>query len=93
MNTTDELILKEIANEIEKKHNCKVLNIHYVQLLSPCIMAKIEFIEDFHYIPEWLKYSINTICFSEKTIRFTRRVDLFDCFKKLSNQIDEPFIY
>ena len=79
----DELILKEIAKEIEKKHNCKVVSIHYAELLSLCIMAKIQFIEDFHYEPEWLKcYSISTICFSEKTIHITRRVDLFDCVKK-----------
>ena len=79
----DELILKEIAKEIEKKHNCKVVSIHYAELLSLCIMAKIQFIEDFHYEPEWLKYySISAICFSEKTIHITRRVDLFDCVKK-----------
>jgi hypothetical protein len=78
----EDLILKSIAKEIEGKHNCKVINIHYAQLLSLCIMAKIQFNEDFHYQPEWLKYySISTICFSEKTINITRRVDLFECVK------------
>ena len=79
----DEFILKEISKEIELKHNCKVCHIHYAELLSPCVMVKIQFNEDFHYQPEWLKYySISTICFSEKTINITRRVDLFDCVKK-----------
>ncbi len=81
----EELILKEISKEIEKKHNCKVVSIRYVELLSLCIMAKIQFNEDFHYEPEWLKYySISTICFSERTINITRRVDLFDCVKNNS---------
>ena len=82
----NELILKEISKEIERKHNCKVVSIHYAELLSLCVMAKIQFNEDFHYDPEWIKYySISTICFSEKTINFTRRVDLFDCVKKNSH--------
>ena len=81
----DEIILKNIAKEIEEKHDCKVLNIKYAQLLSLCIMAKIQFNEDFHYQPEWLKhYSISTICFSEKSINITRRVDLFDCVKDMA---------
>lgn len=78
----EELILKQIAKEIEDKHNCKVVSIHFAELLSLCIMAKLQFNEDFHYKPEWLdKYSISTICFSEKSINITRRVDLFDCVK------------
>jgi hypothetical protein len=82
----DEIILKNITKEIEEKHNCKVVHIKYAQLLSLCIMAKIQFNEDFHYEPEWLKYySISTICFSEKSINITRRVDLFDCVKKAAN--------
>jgi hypothetical protein len=83
----DDLILKEISKEIEEKHNCKVVSIRFAQLLSLCIMAKIQFNEDFHYKPDWLKYySISTICFSEKSINITRRVDLFECVKSKSNQ-------
>ena len=82
---TEKYILQEITKEIEKKHNCKVVHIHFAELLSLCIMAKLQFNEDFHYKPEWLKYySISTICFSEKTINITRRVDLFDCMKKIT---------
>ncbi len=81
----EDLILKEITKEIEQKHNCKVVHIHFAELLSLCIMAKLQFNDDFHYEPEWLKYySISTICFSEKTIHITRRVDLFDCVKNNS---------
>jgi len=85
-NKMDEIILNKIKEEIEQKHNCKVVHIKYAQLMSLCIMAKIEFNEDFHYKPEWLKYySISTICFSEKSINITRRVDLFDCVKETAN--------
>ena len=81
----EDFILKEIIKEIETKHNCKVVSIRYAELLSPCVMAKLQFNEDFHYEPEWLKYySISAICFSEKTIHITRRVDLFDCVKNSS---------
>ena len=80
-----DIILKLISKEIEEKHNCKVIKIHFAELLSLCIMAKIQFKEDLHYEPEWLKYySISTICFSEKSINITRRVDLFECIKNLS---------
>jgi hypothetical protein len=82
----DKIILKNITKEIEEKHNCKVVNIRYAHLLSLCIVAKIQFNEDFHYEPEWLKYySISTICFSEKSINITRRVDLFECVKNTAN--------
>ena len=82
----NELILSNISKEIEEKHNCKVVSIRYAQLLSLCVMAKIQFNEDFHYEPEWLKYySISTICFSEKSINIVRRVDLFDCVKNAAN--------
>lgn len=79
----EEIILQKIKAEIEEKHECKVLSIRYAELLSLCVMAKIQFKEDFHYEPEWLKYySISTICFSERSINITRRVDLFDCVKE-----------
>lgn len=79
----DDLILEEIANEIKEKHNCNILSIRYIELLRLCVMAKIQFNDDFHYQPEWLKnYSISTICFSEKSIIIIKRVDLFDCVKK-----------
>jgi hypothetical protein len=78
-----EIILQNIKKEIEKKHDCKVLSIKYTELLSLCISAKIQFNEDFHYMPDWLLYySISTICFSEKSIHIIRRIDLFDCVKK-----------
>jgi len=77
-----DLVLETIKKEIEELNTCKVLEIRYSKLLSLCVSAKLQFEEDFHYNPKWLKYySISTICFSEKTINITRRVDLFDCMK------------
>lgn len=87
MNEAAKYILKEISKEIESKHNCKVIDIRFAELLSLCIMAKIQFNEDFHYQPEWLKhYSISAICFSEKTINIVRMVDLFDCVNENSRK-------
>lgn len=45
-------------------------------------MVKIQFNDDFLYKPfsEGLP-SPETICFSEKSMTFFRRVDLFDCVK------------
>lgn len=84
----NDLILNQITKEIENNHNCKVLEIRYAELLSLCVIAKIQFKEDFHYQPEWLKYySISSVCFSEKTIQIIRRVDLFDCVKNNNRSI------
>ena len=84
----NDLILNQITKEIENNHNCKVLEIRYAELLSLCVRAKIQFKEDFHYQPEWLKYySISSVCFSEKTIQIIRRVDLFDCVKNNNRSI------
>ncbi len=84
----NDLILNQITKEIENNHNCKVLEIRYAELLSLCVIAKIQFKEDFHYQPERLKYySISSVCFSEKTIQIIRRVDLFDCVKNNNRSI------
>jgi len=82
MKTEKEFLLKEITKEIESKLDCVVISIDYIVLLSPCVMVKVTFREDFHYQPEWLKYSISSICFSQLTIQFTRSIDLFDCINK-----------
>jgi hypothetical protein len=77
----DELLLKNISDEIEKKYNCKVLDISFAQLLSLCVMFKVQFNDDFLYKPFDDLSKPDTICFSEKSARFTKRVDLFDCVK------------
>jgi len=78
----DELILKYISNEIEKKHDCKVISISFVQLLSLNVYVKIKFNEDFLYKPFDGLPKPETIVFSERSIIFYKRVDLFDCVKK-----------
>lgn len=77
----DEILLKNISNEIEKKYNCKVLDISFAQLLSLCVMFKVQFNEDFLYKPFDDLPTPSTICFSERSAYFTKRVDLFDCVK------------
>ena len=77
-------ILKEISKEIEEKYNGKVVAIRFAQLLSLCVMYKVVFNDDFLYKPLKGFPNPETICFSEKSMNFTRRVDLFDCMKKVS---------
>lgn len=78
----DELILKNISAEIEKKYHCKVIDISYAQLLSLCVRVKIQFNEDFLYKPFDDLPKPETVIFSEKQITFLKRVDLFDCVKE-----------
>lgn len=84
MNMIDDLTLKNISSEIEQKYNCKVISIRYAELLSLCVMFKIEFNEDFLYKPFKELPKPETIIFSEKSASFILRVDLFDCVKKNS---------
>jgi hypothetical protein len=80
----NKMLLKNISAEIERKYDCKVLSISYAQLLSLCVSVKIQFHEDFIYKPFEGLASPSTICFSERSINFTKRVDLFDCVQKES---------
>ena len=78
----EELILKKISDEIEQKYNCKVISISYAQLLSLCVHVKIQFNDDFVYKPFDELPKPETIVFSERSIIFFKRVDLFDCVKQ-----------
>lgn len=78
----EEIILKKIATEIEQKYNCNVIVIRYIRLLSLCVNVKIRYNEDFLYKPFDELPKPDTICFSERTINFTKRVDLFNCVKQ-----------
>lgn len=77
----NEELLKNISKEIEKKYNCKVVSIRYAELLSLCVDVKIKMNDDFIYQPFRNMPTPDTICFSEKTLSFYKRVDLFDCVK------------
>lgn len=78
------LILKNISNEIEQKYDCKVISISLVQILSLCVQVKIQFNEDFLYKPFDELPKPESIVFSERSIVFFKRVDLFDCVKNIS---------
>ncbi len=76
-----EIALKNIAKEIEEKYSCKVIYIRLTQLLSLCVDVKLQFHEDFVYKPFEDMPIPYSICFSERTVSFYKRVDLFDCMK------------
>jgi hypothetical protein len=78
----EDIILKRISQEIEMKYNCKVLSISYAQLLSLCVMVKVQFNDDFLYQPFNDMPKAETICFSERSMMFYKRVDLFNSIKK-----------
>ena len=74
---SNDLLLRDIQNEIEREFDCEVVSISYAKLLSLCVMVKVKFKEDFIYKPFSELPKPETICFSERTIMFYRRVDLF----------------
>jgi hypothetical protein len=79
-------ILKMISKEIEQRFNCEVITISLWSCLgTPNVMVKIKYKDDFIYKPceHW---KIDSIVFSERSVRFSRRIDFFDCIKNLSNQ-------
>lgn len=82
----EKVILKKITEEIERRFNCKVMDIGMCSFLgTPNIQCKISYNDDFVYKPceHW---TIDSICFSEKSVRFFRRIDFFDCMKNISKQ-------
>jgi len=78
----EKILLDLIQKEIEEKMDCKVVSIRFAQILSWCVRYKAIFNEDFLYEPKFKLGSPETICFSERSMNFTYRVDLFDCMKK-----------
>lgn len=80
----EKYILEMISKEIEEKYNCKVVSIRFTQILSLCVMFKVTFNDDFLYKPFDKLPRPETICFSEKSAWFTKRVDLFECMRDLS---------
>lgn len=76
-------ILKIISDEIETKFNCKVMDISLCSIIrTPNVQVKIQYNDDFVYKPcnDWTP---ENICFSERSVRFFRRIDFFECVKKL----------
>lgn len=83
----DNVILKNISHEIETKHDCKVVSISFCEIIGTLnVQFKIKFNEDVLYKP----FDKNLpdpifVCFSERSMTFFYRVDLFDCMKKNKN--------
>ena len=77
----EKFILDKISKEIEQKYKCKVLSIDFAQLLSLCVRFKIQVSDDFLYKPFEELGKPETIVFSERSMTFYRRVDLFECIK------------
>lgn len=81
----EQIILEKISKEIEQRFNCKVLDISMCSFLgTPNVQCKIQYNEDFVYKPceHW---TIEYICFSEKSVKFFRRIDFFNCMKNTSS--------
>lgn len=78
----EKYILKIITEEIESRFNCKVIDISLCNIINtPNVQVKIQYNDDFIYKPceHW---KIESIVFSEKSVRFFRRIDFFECIKK-----------
>lgn len=84
MDPETKYILDLISKEIEKKYECKVVSISFAELLSLCVRFKIVFNDDFLYKPFTELPTPETICFSEKSAIFFKRVDLFECMKNIA---------
>ena len=79
-------LLKIISEEIERKYDCKVLHINLCSIIgTPNVQVKIQYNEDVVYKPceHWKP---EMIIFSERSVRFFRRIDFFDCVKELANK-------
>lgn len=82
----EEHLLKIISEEIEKRFNCKVIDISLCSIIgTPNVQVKIKYNDDVVFKPceNWTPESI---CFSERSVRFFRRIDFFDCVKKLAKE-------
>ncbi len=78
-------LLKIISAEIEQRFNCKVIVISMCHILgTPNVQVKIQYKDDFIYKPNE-HWTIDSIVFSEKSVRFYRRIDFFECVKKIAN--------
>jgi hypothetical protein len=76
-------LLKIISKEIEERFKCKVISIELCHIIgTPNVHCKIQYEDDFIYKPNE-HWTIDSIVFSEKSVRFFRRIDFFECVKKL----------
>lgn len=70
--------------EIEERFNCKVISITLCSFFgTPNVQVKMAYNDDFVYKPNE-HWTIESIVFSEKSVRFYRRIDFFECVKKMA---------
>lgn len=80
-------LLKIISEEIEQRFECKVMSISIQNILgTPNVQVKAQFNEDVLWRPNRELGVFESIVFSERSARFFRRVDFFECVKKLSKE-------
>jgi hypothetical protein len=76
-------LLKIISAEIEQRFDCKVIDISLCSIIgTPNVQVKIQYNGDFIYKP-CENWTPDSIVFSERSVRFFRRIDFFECVKKL----------
>lgn len=77
-------LLDMITKEIEQRFDCKVLDISLCSIIGTLnVQVKIQYNGDFVYKP-CENWTPDSICFSERSVRFFRRIDFFECVKKIS---------
>lgn len=81
-----EHLLKIITQEIESRFACKVMDISLCTIIGTVnVQAKIQYNDDFVYKP-CENWTPDSICFSERSVRFFRRIDFFNCVKEFTNE-------
>lgn len=76
-------LMKIISAEIEQRFDCKVIDISLCSIIGTTnVQVKIQYNGDFVYKPceNWTPESI---VFSERSVRFFRRIDFFESVKNL----------
>lgn len=80
----EKYLLKIISKEIEERFKCRVIDISLCFIIgTPNVQVRIQYNDDFVYKPNE-HWTIESIVFSEKSVRFFRRIDFFDCVKQLN---------
>ncbi len=86
MNISDKVLLNIISKEIAERFSCEVISISLCNIIgTPNVLCKIKYNDDFIYKP-CQHFTPETMCFSERTVTFFRRIDYFESVKKLAQQ-------
>ena len=86
MSISDNVLLNIISKEISERFKCEVISISLCEIIgTPNVLCKIKYNDDFVYNP-CEHFTPKTICFSERTVTFFRRIDYFESVKNLARQ-------